>query len=95
MYSKACLKRSLKKTKIGFQDRLSLDAGKKYCRMFTSEIHSSFIKRPFDFKAYVLSILSGLLGQDLLYAVAPTTSICQLRKATWRRCIAGVPVENN
>ena len=34
MYSKTCLKRSLKKkTKIGFQDRLSINAGQKYCRM--------------------------------------------------------------
>ena len=33
-YSKTCLKRSLKrKSKIGFQDRLSLNAGKKYCRI--------------------------------------------------------------
>ena len=32
MYSKACLKRSLKKkTKIDFHDRLSLNAGQKYC----------------------------------------------------------------
>ena len=84
-----------KRPKLVFQDRISLDAGQKYCRMITSEIHSSFIKRPFVFNPYVLSILSGLLGQDLLYAVAPTTSICQLRKATWRRCIAGVSVENN
>ena len=29
--SKTCLKRPLKKTKIGFQDRLSLNAGQKYC----------------------------------------------------------------
>ena len=95
MYSKNCLKRSLKKTKIGVQDRLSPNAGQNHCRMFTSEIHSSFIKLPFVFKASVLSILSGRLRQDLLYAVAVTSSICQLRKATWRRCIAGVPVENN
>ena len=32
-YSKTCLKRQLKKkTKIGFQDGLSLNAGHKYCR---------------------------------------------------------------
>ena len=37
LYSKLCLKRSLKKkkkkTKISFQDRLSFNAGQKYCRM--------------------------------------------------------------
>ena len=34
LYSKTCLKRSLKRRqKIGFQDRLSLNAGQMYCRM--------------------------------------------------------------
>ena len=58
-YSKTCLKRPLKKkTKIGFQDRLSLNAGQKYCRMLHGE-HSAilltFIKLPFAIKTYVLS----------------------------------------
>ena len=47
-YSKTCLKRSLKKkSKIGFQDVLSLNAGQKYSRMFQGEhsaIISTFIK---------------------------------------------------
>ena len=35
------LKRSLrKKTKIGFLDRLSLNAGQKYCRMLQGEVKS-------------------------------------------------------
>ena len=35
IYSKTCLKRPMKKkTEIGFQDRFSLNAGQKYCRMF-------------------------------------------------------------
>ena len=59
-YSKTCLKRPLKKkTKIGFQDRLSLNAGKKYCRMLPLEhsaILSTFNKQPF-----VLSIFEWLL----------------------------------
>ena len=34
IHSKTCLKRPLKtKTKIFFQDRVSLNAGQKYCRM--------------------------------------------------------------
>ena len=34
IYNKTCLKWPLKmKAKIGFQDRLSLNAGQKYCRM--------------------------------------------------------------
>ena len=49
-----------KKTKIGFQDRLSLHAGQKYCRMLQGEhsaILSTFIKLPFAIKTFVLSIL--------------------------------------
>ena len=39
MYSKTCLKRPLqKKTEIGFQDRLLLNAGQKYCRMLQESI---------------------------------------------------------
>ena len=43
LYSKTCLKWPLKKkTKIGFQDRLSLNAGQKYFFLlftFYSELH--------------------------------------------------------
>ena len=60
MYSKTCLKQPLKKkTKIGFQDRLLLNAGQKYCRMLQGEhsaILSTFIKLPFVIKVFVLSI---------------------------------------
>ena len=59
MYSK-CLKWFLKqKTKVGFQDRLSLNAGQKYCRMLQGEhsaILSTCIKLPFAIKTFVLSI---------------------------------------
>ena len=59
-YSKTCLKRPLKKkTKIGFQDRLSLNAGEKYCRMLQGEhsaILSTFIKLPFVIIIFALSI---------------------------------------
>ena len=42
-YSKTCLKRLLKKkTKISFQDRLSLNAGQKYCRMLQDSILQYF-----------------------------------------------------
>ena len=70
-YSKTCHKRLLKKkTKIDFQDRLSLDAGQKYCRMLQGEhsaILSTFIKLSFVINIFVLSILSGRLRQVLLY----------------------------
>ena len=60
MYSKTCLKQPLKKkTENGFQDRLSLNAGKKYCRILQGE-HSAIlltcIKSPFVIKIFVLSI---------------------------------------
>ena len=64
MYSKTCLKRPLKKkTKIGFQDRFSLNAGQKYCRTLQVEhsaILSTFINLPFAFKTFVLSIFEWL-----------------------------------
>ena len=64
-FSKACHKRPLKKkTKIGFQDGLSLNAGQKYCRMLQwehSAILSTFIKLPFVINIFVLSIFEWLL----------------------------------
>ena len=52
-YSKTCLK-----PPIGFQDRLSLNAGEKYCRMLQghSAILSTFIKLPFVIIIFALSI---------------------------------------
>ena len=50
---------TLKKTKIVFQDQLSLNAGQKYCRMLKwahSAILSTFIKLPIVTKIFVLSI---------------------------------------
>ena len=50
---------TLKKTKIGFQDQLSLNAGQKFCRMLQGEhsaIFSTFIKLPFVLKIFVLTI---------------------------------------
>ena len=57
------------KTKIAFQDRLSLNAGQKYCRVLQREhsaILSTFIKLPVVIKLF-LSILSGRLRRVLLY----------------------------
>ena len=60
-YSKTYLKWPLKKkTKISFQDRLSLNTGQKYCRMPQGEhsaILSTFIQLPFVIKTFVLSII--------------------------------------
>ena len=63
--SKTCLKQPLRKnTKIGFQYRLLLNSGQKYCRMLHGEhsaILSTFIKLPFSIKIFVLSIFKWLL----------------------------------
>ena len=69
IYSKTCLKWPLKKkTKIGFQDRLSLNAGQNYCRMLQEE-HSAilltFIKLSIVNKILVLSIFEQLLKTGL------------------------------
>ena len=53
------IKESLKCTVYNFQDQLSLNAGQMYCRMLQREhsaIFSTFIKLPFAFKIFVLSI---------------------------------------
>ena len=59
-YSKTCIKRPLsKRQKIGFQYQLSLNTGRKYCRMLQgkhSAILSTIIKVPFVIKIFVLSI---------------------------------------
>ena len=39
---KPCKTATLKKTKIGFQDQLSLNAGQKHCRMLKGE-HSAIL----------------------------------------------------
>ena len=55
---------SVSKINICFQDQLSLNAGQKYCRMLQeehSEILSIFIKLPFVFKNFILSIFEWSL----------------------------------
>ena len=50
---------SQKAKKIGIQDKLSLNAGQKYCRMLQGEhfaILWTFIKLPFVIKIFALSI---------------------------------------
>ena len=52
-----------KKTKIVFQDKVSLNAGQKCCRMLQGEhfaILLTFSKQPFVIKIFVLSIFEWL-----------------------------------
>ena len=56
-FNKTCLKWPLKKTKIGFTNRLLLrfNAGQKYCRMFQgdySAILLTFVELPFAIKTF-------------------------------------------
>ena len=60
------------------EDKLSLNAGPKYCRMLQwehSAILSTIIKLLFVIKIFVLSFLSGCLRQVLLY-LQPTCTFC-------------------
>ena len=66
---------SKRRPKIGFQDRLSLNAGQKCCRMLQGEhsaILSTFIKLPL--RSLFCLFLSGRLRQVLLYMyIIPST----------------------
>ena len=58
---------SKRRSKIGFQDLLSLNAGRKYCRMLQGEnsaILSTFIKLQFAIKTFVLSTFEWRLKTD-------------------------------
>ena len=94
---KTCLKRPLKiRPKIGFQDRLSLNAGQKYCRMLQgehSEILSTFIKLPFVIKIIVFDsfewpLKTGFTVYIYLLSRIKTFNACcnkhQYRHRTWR-----------
>ena len=69
---------SKRRPKIGFQDRLPLNAGQKYCRM----LHESILQYFRPSLSYHLSLrplfcpfLTGRLGQVLLYVIGvPTAS---------------------
>ena len=88
MYSKTCLKQPLKKkTKIGFKDRISLNAGQKYCRMRQESILQYF---PPSF-SYHLSLiplfclfLSGRFTQVLLYNGNVIDSCCLQCSSDWQ-----------
>ena len=71
-YSKTCLKRTLKKRPIiGFQDRSSLNAGQKYCRMLSWSILQYFrpsLSYRLSLRPLFCLFLSGCLRQVLLYS---------------------------
>ena len=82
IYSKICVKRPVsKRSKIGSQDQLSLNAGQKYCRMLPcrmlqrehSAILSDLIKLPFVIRTFVLSIFEWpfYTGFSIMYILFP------------------------
>ena len=85
--SKTCLTRPLKKkTNIGFQDRFSLNADRKYCRMLQESILQNF--RPS--LNYLLSLrllfclfLSGRLRQVLLYMYTVFSAVMMIHLVLW------------
>ena len=75
-YSKTCVKGPLKwRPKIGFQDRLSLNAGQKYCRMLQGEHSAIFLislSYHLSLRLLFCLLLSGRLRKVLLYLCAKT-----------------------
>ena len=68
VYSKTCVKRPLsKRPKIGFQDKLSLNAGKKYCRMLLGEGEHSAILSTFINASVTFVQLYNLFVYDFRY----------------------------
>ena len=71
-YSKTCVKWSISKRQF-FLNQLSLYAGQKYCRMLQVE-HSAilltFIKLPFVFKVFVLSIIDWPFNTGITVLIA-------------------------
>ena len=67
---------SKRRPKIGFQDRLSLNAGQKYCRMLKQSILQYFrpsLSYHLSLRPLICLFLSGCLRQVLLYLVTYLT----------------------
>ena len=85
-YSKTCVKRPLsKRPKNGFQGRLSLNAGQKYCGEH-SAILSTIIKLPVAIKTFVLSIFEWpfYTGFTVVYRYE-LSWLSKWRICTWHR----------
>ena len=88
VYSLTCLKRPLKnKTKVGFQCRLLLNAGQKYCRMLQGGILQYFrpsLSYHLTLRSLFCLFLSNHLRQVLLYVYSKCaeTVYNQVKKAS-------------
>ena len=73
-YSKTCVKRPLsKRPNVGFQDKLTLNRGQKYCRMLqkgsTLKYFRPSLRYNLSLRLLFCLILSGRLRQVLLYKI--------------------------
>ena len=72
-YSKTCVKWPLsKRPKIGFQDQLSLNAGRKYFRMFILQYFRPSLSYHWSLRSLFCLFLSGCFTQVLLYRITAT-----------------------
>ena len=72
MYSKTCVKWTLKKkTKIGFQDRIMLNAGQKYCRIRLLQYFRPSLSHHLSLRSLFCQFLSGRLRQVLYISWLP------------------------
>ena len=94
IYSKTCLKPPLKKkTKIGFQYQLSLNAGQKYCRMPSWSILRYFwpsLSYHLSLRRLFFLFLSGRLRQVLLYYYQPKCFLYKLSNAHFNPCFCKI-----
>ena len=86
---KPVFKRPLKRRKIGFQDRLSLNAGQNHCRM-QNAIFLTFIKLPFVIKLFVLSIFEWSLKTGFTVFEKDKTNWDNVKKLTISRVVAAL-----
>ena len=68
-------------TKIGFHDRVSLNACQKYCRILEGEhsaVLSSFIKQPFAIRTFVLTIFEWPLKTRFTVYIAQSHKVANI-----------------
>ena len=83
VYSKTCLKRTFKKkTKTGFQDRLSLNSGQKYRRMLQGILlyFRLSLSYTLSLRSLFCLVLSGRLRQVLLKKVLSSVFSCLTKR---------------
>ena len=90
-----CKTATLKKTKIGFQYQLSLNAGEKYCSMLQGEhsaILSTFIKLTFGIKMlFVLSIFEWPFYTVFTVHISLESRYLTFESLSWENVLTIIP----